>query len=136
MQHQKPNQIAPGPAEAARVFAAAAEAAVVELEENVPTGMAPLQQALAARIRHAGAQLLACSEQLAGEELMVPGSTGQRRPHPLLKTEQDLRKEISDGLKELTFRTEQHAMFVEARALTRISPRTPSRARKGSGEAA
>ncbi len=58
MHNQETTQVAPGPAEAGRVFAAAAEAAVVELEENVPTGMAPLQQALAGRVRHASAQLL------------------------------------------------------------------------------
>ena len=58
-------------------------------------------------------------EQLAVDELLVAGSMGQRRPHPLLKTEQELRKEISEGLKELTFRVEQEALLLQANALTR-----------------
>jgi hypothetical protein len=53
--------------------------------------MGPSHQALAARIRHAASQLLACADQLASDELMVPGSTGQRRPHPLLKAAHELR---------------------------------------------
>ncbi len=119
------------PVAGARAFAASAEQAVAYLEQRFPTGMEPLQQALAARIRHATAQLLACADQLAADELMVLGSTGQRIPHPLLKTEQGLRKEISDGLKELTFRTEQAALFLEAQALTR----RPSAETSGEGEA-
>src|SRR5947208_779870 len=107
------------PAEAARAFAAAIDAAVTGLERDVPDGLAPLHQALAARIRHALSRLLACVEQLAVDELLVAGSTGQRRPHPLLKTEQELRKEISEGLKELTFRVEQEALLLQANALTR-----------------
>jgi thiamine pyrophosphokinase len=107
------------PVAGARAFADSAEAAVAYLEQHFPKGMEPLQVALAARIRHATAQLLACADQLDTDELMVLGSTGQRIPHPLLKTEHALRKEISDGLKELTFRTQQAVMFLEARALTR-----------------
>ena len=100
---------------------------MADLERRLPTGMEPLQRALAARIRHAAAQLLACADQLAADELMVIGSTGQRRPHPLLKTEADLRREISDGLKELTFRAEQAAMFRSAQLLTREQPTKPRR---------
>jgi hypothetical protein len=105
-------------AAAACAFAAASEAAVSDLEKNVPTGMGPLEQALAARIRHALAQLRACAEQLEGDGLMVAGSMGQRRPHPLLKSAQDMRKEISDGLKDLCFRADQRALFLVAKALT------------------
>src|SRR5690349_17277228 len=72
------------PVAGARAFAESAEAAVAYLEQRFPTGMEPLQRALAARIRHATAQLLACADQLDADELMVLGSTGQRIPHPLL----------------------------------------------------
>ena len=57
---------------------------------------------------------------------MIRGSTGQRRPHPLLKTLAELRREISDGLKELTFRAEQRAIYERAKALHERS-RSPSR---------
>ena len=103
----------------ARRFAAQAEAAIADLEERVPTGMGPLEQALAEGIRAALARLLECAEQLAEDGLMLPGSTGQRRPHHLLKVEKELRHEIGDGLAKLTFRAEQGAMFAQAQALTR-----------------
>lgn len=112
--------------DASRALAAAAEEVLGDLEQRVSLGMGPLEQALAARIRAAVAQLLDCAQQLAGEELMIRGSTGQRRPHPLLKTLAELRREISDGLKELTFRAEQRAMLERAKALHEHS-RSPSR---------
>jgi hypothetical protein len=96
--------------EAAHDFAAAAEAVVADLEERLPEGMEALERAMAARVRLALARLLACAEQLANEELMIRGSTGQRRQHPLLKAEQDLRREIDKALGELTFRAENHAV--------------------------
>src|SRR5437762_2974171 len=95
---------APAPLTTARRFAAEAEAAIADLEERVPTGMDPLERALAERIRAAIARLLECAEQLAKDGLMVLGSTGQRRPHQLLKAEQELRREIDDGLQKLVFR--------------------------------
>lgn len=119
------------PAQAAGVFAAATEAALADLEQRLPTGMGPLEHALAARIRHAASALWACAEQLATDELMVLGSTGQRRPHPLLKTEQELRREIGDSLEKLTFRAEQGVMFVRLQALTRL----PTEADEEAGEA-
>src|SRR5438270_398753 len=85
-------------AAAATALAAAAEAALVDLEERLPLGMGPLERTLAARLRAAIARLLECAVELEFADLMVPGSMGQRRAHPLLKTEQDLRREISDGL--------------------------------------
>lgn len=38
---------------------------------------------------------------LASEGLTVSGSKGQSRPHPLLSTEADLRREIADGFERL-----------------------------------
>jgi len=108
---------APEPRDGSRALAAAAEAALVDLEQRLPLGMSPLEQALAARIRDAVAQLLECAEQLASDDLMIRGSTGQRRPHPLLKSLQELRREMCDGLKELTFRAEQRAMYERAKRL-------------------
>jgi hypothetical protein len=117
---------APEPRDGSRAFAAAVEAALVDLEQRLPLGMGPLEQVLAARIRDAVAQFLECTEQLASDELMIRGSTGQRRPHPLLKSLQELRREISDGLKELTFRAEQRAMYERAKRRHELS-RSPSR---------
>jgi hypothetical protein len=91
-------------------------AAIADLEARLPLGMGPLEVALAARLRAAIAQLLACAEELAAAELMICGSTGQKRPHPLLKTLADLRREISDGLKELTFRVDQRAQLARMNA--------------------
>src|SRR5690242_19782437 len=72
-------------------FARASLAAIADLETRLPLGMGPLEAALAARLRAAIAQLLDCAEELAAAELMIRGSTGQKRPHPLLKTLADLR---------------------------------------------
>jgi hypothetical protein len=121
MENITPNHEAePVPAVAsAQAFAASAEAAVADLELNVPTGMGPLEQALAARVRAACGELRECASQVAEDGLMVLGSTGQHRPHPLLKVTQELRKEIATALSDLTFRVTQLAMFVEATELTR-----------------
>jgi hypothetical protein len=103
----------------ARRLAAQAEAALVDLEERFPAGMGPVEHALAERIRAAVARLLACSEQLAKDGIIVIGSTGQPRQHQLLKTEQELRREIADSLQTLGHQAEQRAVFERARALTR-----------------
>lgn len=92
-------------------FALDAEAVVADLEESRPTGLGPLERALAARVRSAAAQLLACAGQVKHDGLMVVGSMGQERAHPLLKTLADLRRELADCLKELTFRVEQAEMI-------------------------
>jgi uncharacterized protein YbjQ (UPF0145 family) len=112
---------APGSAAvtSARQFAAQAEAAIADLEERVPAGMGPLERALAERLRTALARLIECAEQLQADGLMVVGSTRQRRPHQLLKTEAELRREVAEGLQQLTFRAEQGAMFARAQARRR-----------------
>jgi hypothetical protein len=92
-------------------FAEAAEAAVVDVAQRVPEGMGPIEQALAAQIRAAAQQLRGCADQLARDPLMVTGSTGQRRAHPLLKVAQDLRREITTAIKDLTFRAEQRGIY-------------------------
>jgi hypothetical protein len=107
------------PVISARRFAAQTEAAIADLEERVPTGIGFLEQALAERLRAALARLLECAEQLAMDGLIVQGSTGQRRPHQLLKVEQELRREIGDGLEKLVFRAENGASIAQANALTR-----------------
>lgn len=119
----------PDETEAARTLAAAVETVLADLERRVPLGMGPLERALAARVRAATAQLLDCAQQLAGEELMIRGSTGQRRPHPLLKTLAELRREISDGLKELSFRAEQRALHARINAAHQRA-RSASRAKE------
>ena len=103
----------------ARQFAAHAEAAIADLEERVPAGIGPLERALAERLRAAIARLIECAEQLQVDGLMVLGSTGQRRTHPLFKSEAELRREVAEGLQQLTFRAEQGAMLAQAQALTR-----------------
>jgi len=106
------------PTLSARLLAGAAEEAIADLEQRLALGMGPLERALAARIREAVAQLLDCSEVLERDELMIRGSTGQQRPHPMLKTLAELRREIADGLKELVFRAEHRAMYERSRQLT------------------
>jgi hypothetical protein len=112
-----------GPASATvnsvRRFAAQTEAAIADLEERVPAGMGFLERALAERLRAALARLLECIEQLEVDGLVVEGSTVQQRPNQLLKVEQELRREISDGLEKLVFRAENNASFIQAQALTR-----------------
>lgn len=105
----------------ARRFAALVEAAIADLEERVPSGMAPLEQALAQRIRAALARLLGCVDQLAADGLVVLGSTAQPRPNPMLKVEHELRREIGGSLEKLVLRAESGAMMAQANALTRKS---------------
>jgi hypothetical protein len=100
-------------------LAATARALLVDLEQRLPLGMGPLERALAARLREAIAQLVACAEQLGRDELMITGSAGRQRPHPLLKTLQELRRDISDGLKELTFRAEQRQLLARLQSAER-----------------
>jgi hypothetical protein len=100
-------------------LAASAEAAVADLERQFATGLNALERAQADRVRAALARLLECARGLASGGLMIPGSMGQQRPHPLLKTEQELRREIIDGLQTLVFAAEQRAAFEQARDLTR-----------------
>jgi hypothetical protein len=108
--------------ESAQRFAAQVEAAIADLEQRFPAGMGAVELALAERIRAALERLLECSRQLAKDGLIVTGSTGQPRPHQLLKTEQDLRREIGDSLQALARQAEQGALFAQARDLTRARP--------------
>jgi hypothetical protein len=108
---QQPARLVPEACAAASALAADAEAAVADLEERRPLGIGPLERALAARVRSAAAQLLACAYQVESDGLMVSGSMGQDRAHPLLKVIADLRRELADALKELTFRVEQAEMI-------------------------
>jgi hypothetical protein len=115
----RPARLLPEACAAATAFTASAEAALGDLEQRRPTGVGPLEQALAARVRSAAAQLLACANQVACDGLMVCGSMGQERAHPLLKVIAELRRELADGLKELTFRVEQAEMIVRMNGLPR-----------------
>jgi hypothetical protein len=85
--NSKPAGPVPATVKTARRFAAHTEAAIPDLEERVPAGISPLERALAERLRNALAGLIDCVEQLEADGLMVLGSTQQRRPHQLLKTE-------------------------------------------------
>lgn len=127
---EQAGSVRPVERDASRMLASAAEAALADLEQRVSLEMGPLERVLAARVRAAVAQLLECALQLAGEELMICGSTGQQRSHPLLKTLAELRREISDGLKELTFRADQRAMFERTKALQQLGHTPPRRKEK------
>ncbi len=105
-----------GPAGAAAEFAGAAEAAIADLEQRIPEGMGPLERAQAARIRDALRRLGECVAKLSEDELVVRGSMGQQRAHPLLKVEHDLRHEVTKELKELVFRAEQRGMYERSKA--------------------
>lgn len=108
------------PAAAATVaFAAVAEIALAELEERRSEVMGSVEQARVGRLRSATAELRACAEQVAEDGLMVIGSMGQQRPHPLLKLIGDLRREVASGLKELDFDLEASARVEQANRLFR-----------------
>ena len=52
-------------------------------------------------------------ERVLRNELSANVAASQvRRAHPLLKVEQELRREISDSLAKLTFRVEQRAIYM------------------------
>ncbi|HMH46422.1 MAG TPA: hypothetical protein VK538_01795 [Solirubrobacteraceae bacterium] len=111
-------------------LAASAEVAVAEIERLQALGMGPIERVQAARIRAAAGRLRECTAELAKGELLVSGSMGQRRPHPLLKVEQELRREIDEGIRQLAFRAEQRAM------LARIKTRHERRATATEGDSA
>jgi hypothetical protein len=97
--------------DSAQAFAAAVDATLSELARACG-GLSPLELVEEQRIRQALKRLLDCDQQLSGAELMVAGSTKQLRPHPLLKVEQELRKEITENLRGLCFRAPNRA-FVD-----------------------
>jgi hypothetical protein len=107
------------PLKAARALSDAADLALNELGKGIAGGLSPLELVRECRIRQACARLVECGEELAGAELTVAGSTRQLRPHPLLKLEQELRKEITDGLQTLEFRATQRAMVERLNGKTR-----------------
>ena len=114
---------------ALEAFADAADAAVADVKARVPEGISPLELALAAQIEAAAQQLRDCAEQLAVDPMMVVGSTGQRRAHPLLKVAQDLRREITATVKDFTFRAEQRGTLARLRRAsdTALTPRLGDR---------
>jgi hypothetical protein len=82
-------------------------------------GLSPLELAEEKRIRQACERLRQSAEEIGTDELVVAGSMGQARPHPLLKVEQELRREISEALRKLEFCATNRAMCDQANALTR-----------------
>jgi hypothetical protein len=116
---KRPGSGAGGATAAAVAFVVEAEASIADLEEQRPKGMGPLERALAARLRSAIAQLRECASQVGEDGLMVAGSMQQQRAHPLLKVIADLRREIADGLKDLTFRAGQTEMLEAMNSLSK-----------------
>jgi hypothetical protein len=106
-------------ASAAVAFTAEAESALTELAELRAEVVGPLERALAGRLRSAAAELRACAEQIAEDGLLVAGSMGQQRPHPLLKMVGDLRREVAEGLKELDAHLDLVARLEQANRLAR-----------------
>jgi hypothetical protein len=102
----------------AGLLVAAVEATLAELATSTG-GLNALERAEQERIRLAAGRLLQCAKELAAAELLVPGSTGQLRPHPLLKVEQDLRREITDSLRKLCFVAPNRAFVDRQKALHR-----------------
>lgn len=100
-------------------FTADVEVALAALEERRSEVIGPVELARVARLRSAVAELRACAEQVAGDGLLVVGSMGQQRPHPLLKLIGDLRREVAGGLKELDFDLEASARVEQANRLFR-----------------
>jgi hypothetical protein len=100
-------------------LAASVEEALADLWRRIPGGLSPLEQAEEARLRQGLARLLECADQLAEDDLVVPGSTGQLRPHPLVAVERDLRREVTEGLRQLIFRADSRATVERVNNLTR-----------------
>ena len=109
---------AAGHADAARVLVAAVETALSDLERRTG-GLSPLELVEEQRIQLAAQRLLECAEELAKGELLVRGSMGQQRPHPLLKAEQELRREVAESLRKLTFAATNRASVERINAMTR-----------------
>lgn len=103
-------------------FAASVDAALSDLRERIPSGLNPLERAEEARLRQALQRLLECADELADAELIVPGSTGQARAHPLIAVERDLRREVSESLRQLIFRADGRATVERINDLTRDRP--------------
>jgi len=82
-------------------------------------GLDALERAEEQRIRQACGRLLQAAEELGGGELVVAGSTGQARPHPLVKVEQELRREITEALRKLCFCATNRRMCDQANAIAR-----------------
>ena len=98
----------------------AVEAALAEIVGYFPDGELPtLEWALMQRIRHCCHRLVAIAEALADADLVVRGSMGQQRAHPLLKTEETLRKEMALALERLSFRAANRAEIQRINAITR-----------------
>jgi hypothetical protein len=106
-------------ASAAVAFSTEAESALAELAELRAEVMGPLERALVGRLRSAVAELRACAEQIGEDGLLVAGSMGQQRPHPLLKMVGDLRREVAEGLKELDAHLDLAARLEQANRLAR-----------------
>jgi hypothetical protein len=101
--------------ESAYKLAGEVEAAVAEAQARFPLGMGPIERVQARRLLAAAQRLRECADELAVDPLMVRGSTGQQRPHPLLKVEQDLRRELATGVADLIFRAENRAIVERLR---------------------
>jgi hypothetical protein len=109
--------------EGANALAAAVQATLLELQARTG-GLNELEQAEQQRILLAVERLLACARELADSGLMIKGSMGQERPHPLLKLEQELRREIADSLRKLCF-TAPNRAFVERQNALHRARRAP-----------
>jgi hypothetical protein len=115
--HEDPKAVA-GRGEAARDLVGAVEAALADLKRQIPGGLSPLELVEEQRIQQAARRLLECAEELADGELLVRGSMKQVRPHPLLKVEQELRREVADSLRKLTFAALNRASYERIQAFT------------------
>jgi hypothetical protein len=98
---------------------ASVEAALAELAAKHPDGLTAAEETETLALRQAAGRLVQVAEQIAKDGLMVPGSMGQMRLHPLLGEERGLRKEISVQLRQLTFLSGQRALVERMNALTR-----------------
>jgi hypothetical protein len=105
--------------ENAQKIAEAVEAALAGLNETLLGGFSSIEHVAEQRIRLAAKRLVECAEELARSPLLIPGSTGQQRSHPLVKVEQDLRREIVDALEKLSFRATNRSTIDKYRPVPR-----------------
>jgi hypothetical protein len=92
------------------------EAALTELVARVRLDFTPGERFRAALLREGVRQLATIEAQIASEGLTVPGSRGQRRPHPLLSQSTTLLRDLDNRYRRFELDVKLRAQFDRAQA--------------------
>ncbi len=90
--------------------------ALADIESRHRVKLSPLEEAWAEQLRRAERRLDGIEEQLDRDGLVVAGSRGQLRSHPLVKNERELLREIRLSLRQLERAVAQRAQLERVRA--------------------